>query len=281
MNIIELKYKKNSKFEIEFENLDEIKENDNVLLRLKDGDLSPLFISIEHLKVGSNLYIPYIIHISEEIRKLLVNICNKYSVHLFLFDKNEIAGKYNNILPKWNIPEDSAVLFFNGNLSIGNCEKYKDFYKKRIFISYFSENKLKICDDNFLYITLEELLISYKIISLILPQFHAQDKNCQYHINNINKVCKELKEKYGVERVELFLSHCFIEKDNLPLVFVHPYQDAPAGSFRSIYGIFCKKDGFIDKLTTTNSTGVLEVQNSERLEVLDVKDIFEEYLGKN
>jgi hypothetical protein len=187
-----------------------------------------------------------------------------------------------NILPKWNIPEDSAVLFFNGNLSIGDCEKYKDFYKKRIFILYFSENKLKICDDNFLYITLEELLISYKIISLILPQFHAQDKNCQYHINNINNIAKELKEKYGVERVELFVSHCFIEDKLLnALNYSHEFSyNTEEGEFIEStigYGIgLC-----FNKLTTTNSTGIVEVQNSERLEVLDVKDIFEEYLGKN
>ncbi len=38
---------------------------------------------------------------------------------------------------------------------------------------------------------------------------------------------------------------------------------------------------FFNKIITTNSTGILEPQNSERLQVIDCKEIFEDYLKEN
>ena len=40
------------------------------------------------------------------------------------------------------------------------------------------------------------------------------------------------------------------------------------------------KDAF-NKIITTNSTGILPVQDTERLQVIDCKEIFEEYLKEN
>jgi hypothetical protein len=45
-NFIELKYKKNSKFEIEFENLDEIKEGDNLILSY-DNNIADILLSLK------------------------------------------------------------------------------------------------------------------------------------------------------------------------------------------------------------------------------------------
>lgn len=36
----------------------------------------------------------------------------------------------------------------------------------------------------------------------------------------------------------------------------------------------------LNKIITTNSTGILPVQNTKRLQVIDCKEIFEEYLKK-
>jgi hypothetical protein len=67
------------------------------------------------------------------------------------------------------------------------------------------------------------------------------------NIQEINNVAKELKEKYGVEWVGLCARDCFL-------------------SF----------NGYIDQLIITNSTGILEPQDTERLKVIDWKEWFED-----
>ena len=46
--------------------------------------------------------------------------------------------------------------------------------------------------------------------------------------------------------------------------------------------IFLKLEfNYIDKITTTNSTGILEAQDSERLKVVDCIEFFKEYERNN
>jgi hypothetical protein len=267
----ELKYHKNSKFEIVFENLDEIKEDDNILLRLKEGDLSPLFYTTCFYK--RKIFIPYIPEIDDIA---MVEIMHRdgfgqsFSPQFTTFDLSSINDYYyfDYILPKWNISEDSAVLF----LSEEDCDRY---------------NKNDDCDTYFVYpcgllprvCSSDMDITDYKNISIILPQLHAGDKSCPYHIENVNKFCKELKEKYGVERIELFVSHCFGYLDVLDwenckgkmetLIYFQAKQndDYDAVVYDSIKLV-------ADKITTTNSTGILEVQKSERLEVIDCVEFF-------
>lgn len=352
-DFIELKYYKNSKHEIVFENLDEIKEDDNVVLRLKDGDLTPIF----YLNAIDNLFIPYL-PIDKEIAIELDGLF--YEKYLwaktldndFIYDTfkdSEEVKTTKNILPKWNIPEDNAVLFLS--------ENDRDRYKYRDYIMYLhNELCFEIQQGD-----------RYPNMSIIIPELHAEDKNCPYHIENINKVCEELKEKYGVERIELFVSHCFIDnkelfskklqyfkslelkdkkhinnmfiesakKTGINIVFQDRYGQYECDYIHSFYiegigkqfyveykyvnfedenhirrsdpfskliidtlilavlhnrideikqkinniivklkEVEKKELNYIDKITTTNSTGILEVQKSDRLEVMDVMEFF-------
>ena len=45
--------------------------------------------------------------------------------------------------------------------------------------------------------------------------------------------------------------------------------------------LYFYKEGIFNKIITTNSTGILSVQDTERLQVIDCKEIFEEYLKEN
>lgn len=249
---VELKYHKNSKQEIVFENLDVVEGNDNVVLKLEDGDITPLIqiLYIQGKKYDNNFYIPYIpIEPMQSLieHKDIFNILLHYNANtIFTFDsflKLECKS-IKNILPKWDIPEDRAILFFNKE----DCKKYKEIVDNSV--AYFTYPNLESEEDclNRDYFSIKD----YKNISIILPELHAEDKNCSYHINNINKVCKELKEKYGIESIELFVSHCFVDIVNNKNIF------------------------YIDKITTTNSTGILEVQNNERLTVIDCVEFFKD-----
>ena len=200
-----LQYKKNSKFEIEFTNLEEIKEGDKCVLFLKDGALSPIFY-LDPLKIPENikLFIPALTDIKIIDRVILHLTDDGYDENpLYTFDADSDLEK--NILPKWNIPEDKAVLF----LSESDCDKYKSlskkssiyFYDKKVLYRYLGNGSRREIFS----------VTEFKNLLIIIPQLHAEDKSCHYHIENINKICKELKEKYGVERIELFVSHCFVE----------------------------------------------------------------------
>lgn len=178
---------------------------------------------------------------------------------LYTFDADSDLEK--NILPKWNIPEDKAVLF----LSEENKKKYKSIFPDRQYI----------IKDNILFRVFKESgnkreifsVTEFKNLLIIIPQLHAEDKSCPYHIENINKVCKELKEKFKVERIELFVSHCFE-----PLYC----KSIPCANNEVFYNTLSFSLDFeiIDKITTTNSTGILEVQDGERLKVVDCVEFF-------
>ena len=354
----ELKYIKNSKFEIEFTNLDEIKEGDNVVLRLKDSDLSPLFyLDCEFTKF--KIFFICGIFNDYQLQQITPILKNHNECIFYFFDidnfelflqiekKNNFVNsniQFKNICPKWNISEDSAILFLNEE----SCEKYSANYS-----TYFTYpdciNAINIIEQN--GIDDVDCIKYYKTISIIVPELHAEDQSCPYHINNINNVCKELKEKYGVEKIELFVSHCFIKRkykytrcayssyeldykfDNwnkydfdlkkdfnnkpieknsfIPIVRETIVNDNTIEfkvekEYKLTKSIKCEKDckcnklelsvvglmtiddfnllhddgeefnygDYIDKIITTNSTSILEVQKSDKLEVIDVIEFF-------
>lgn len=257
-NFIELKYYKNSKQEIVFENLDEIEEGDNVVL--KGNIITEVIISLIQNQDARDfkLFIPYLSLSNAEY--LCCELYNNNYIKCDCFDLKN-SSIYQNILPKWNIPQDSAILF----LSDEDYNRYFDLINS-YYLPIIEKNKTKI------YIG-KPINIDDKSISIILPELHAEDKSCSYHVENINKVCKGLKEKYGVERIELFVSHCFIHNHFL---------------IQKLTSIFLKVNDKIieneenhilmniDKITTTNSTGILEVAEISRLEVVDVIDFFKD-----
>lgn len=349
----ELKYKKNSKFEIEFTNLDEIKEGDNVILRLQ-GDLTPIMIlslCIDNDNFNGNNFLIANIddNLIQQIEAILEPLIWRSNVFYF-FDKNipfdltyhsgvNFNTHFKNILPKWNIPENNAILFLNekDKNKYTKVDEYNDY-------SYYTYPNLEDAEEGY-------SISDYDKISIILPELHSEDKSCKYHIENINKVCKELKEKYRVAKIELFVSHCFIKRkykytrcayssyeldykfDNwnkydfdlkkdfnnklietnsfIPIVRETIVNDNTIEfkvekEYELTKSIKCEKDckcnklelsavglmtiddfnplhdngeefnygDYIDKITTTNSTGVLEIQKSDKLEVIDVIEFF-------
>ena len=244
--LYEVYCKKNEEFEIDFfedkectKRFDfEGKEN----VYLKDYSALP-FLSHNNLP-NTTIYIPYIPNGYFPYRHQ-INIDGVYEL--------------NNITPNLSkyIPEDNAVLF----LSKDDQDKYK-----------------KCFDDCRQYIFGEEL--SYKE-TLHRPRMHYSENYIEYcetrltiflthgtqsELQKANEVVKELKEKYGIEEVNLFVLHNFLR---------HTY-DAGILSF-----LFPQENSLFNKIITTNSTGILEPQDSERLKVIDCKETFEEYLNNS
>ena len=297
----ELKYRKNSKFEIEFTNLDEIKEGDNVILRLKNGDLSPLFyLDCEFTRfkifficgIFNDYQLQQIVPILKNHNECIFYFFDIDNFELFLQieKKNNFVNsnvQFKNIFPKWNIPEDSAVLFLNEE----SYEKYSANYN-----TYFTYpdciNAINIIEQN--GIDDVDCIKYYKTISIIVPELHCEDKSCKYHIENINNVCKEVKEKYRVEKIELFVSHCFLRVDDISL-FCYQENGKMCMSYKTFYGLHIEplfRYLNFDFLTTTNSTQKIEAYNQSdrnesnefykkeknnyesRLEVIDIVEFF-------
>ena len=98
------------------------------------------------------------------------------------------------------------------------------------------------------------------IVTIFLPH------GTQSELQKANEVAKELKEKYGVEEVNFVVLHCFVKYSPLKSNEYYINDD----------GQYIKYS--FDNFITTNSTGILPVQDKERLQVIDCKEIFEEYL---
>jgi len=80
-----------------------------------------------------------------------------------------------------------------------------------------------------------------------------------------NDIAKELKEKYGVAEVNVFALHCFVEHP--PPAWAIVNQDGSFGRFDNQEQKM--KNAWFDKLITTNSTGILEIESGERLQVIN------------
>jgi hypothetical protein len=113
----------------------------------------------------------------------------------------------------------------------------------------------------------------FNIITIFLP--HGTESE----IKKANEVAKELMGKYGVEEVNLCVLHCF----------VNIFTTAPSNSLRItnldgnvILGKPFAEEIYFNKIITTNSTGILKPEDgNEHLQVIDCKEIFEDYLKEN
>jgi hypothetical protein len=147
------------------------------------------------------------------------------------------------------IPEDNAVLFLSeeeADKCANDCDAWflyqKDFPKREL------NSEMDIRD--------------WKAITIFLPH------GTQSEFQKANKVAKELKEKYGVLEVNVCVLHCF-----------ERYIDFSKCDY--VCGLGFKNKWVINKIITTNSTGILPVDGNDRLQVIDAKEIFEEYLKEN
>ena len=203
------------------------------------------------------------------------------------------------------IPEDNAVLFLSGEQG----RQYGKLFQLNWFYHFVDEDYETSIDCQFINQSSvsesmqesEEMLLNefYNLPKNIIPskQFTIfLPHGTQSELQKAEEVEKELKEKYGVEEVNLFALHCFVHKE-------HSQNGNPYTNYKPQNGLFkykrtsatmssCKYCDTWDikyeccydfnKIITTNSTGILKPEDSnERLQVIDCKEIFEEYLKEN
>lgn len=280
-------HKKNELFQVEFyqdekcTNLikhlpysENAKKSDinNFYIKLKEGDITPI-TSLLRLSgyVSDYFYTPYVPSCQSNQVKTLDDI----TVNL---------SKY--------IPEDNAVLF----LSEGDKEKYQNYFPNQHIGLYIDDGKN---DKEFTADNIESLIsgiadVKKGNITIFLP--HGTESE----LKKANEIARELKEKHGVEEVNLFVLHCFIHD-------VYNYNSSFADDFykqnyKDAYDELCsieckldvskkeyktqfeaeklehKQECFINKIIATNSTGISEPQDEERLQILDCYDIFNNHL---
>ena len=291
----EVFYKKNEKFEIEFFENEEcikvfdFKDAENLYIELHNGDVTPLMFLYGKIQ-NCTLYIPYLPNVQQvEVYSLLNSVLHPRGIKLHTLsqigevsnriaciDNTAIFTKINN-LSKY-IPEDNAVLFVSGKVQ----EEYFNSFMPNELYTYKDKHieGKSILENIFYYGTnINELQES---ITLFLPH------GTQSELQKANKVAKELKEKYGVEEVNLFVLHCFVKMQQYPVNNNLPHSMIEVGKKDCRDGVFYYDNGSmtteffnINKIITTNSTGVLKPQNTERLQVIDCKELFEEWLKEN
>jgi len=262
-------------------------------LQIINGDLTPLcyippassgsFLCISGIPTGhsssriyellvKNTYWIGKIYLLDAPKRLMdkieeVKACNEDFELSFATEKNN-ANNIQDITPNLSkyIPEDNAVLFLSD--AVADAKMYK------IFASIFER-----CDGYMVYNNGElqsrcyrKQNFNFSKYTIFLPH------GTQSELQKANEVAKELKEKYGVEEVNLFALHCFIRGlcfINEKLSFYHYANHNSVAEVKF-------SESFINKIITTNSTGILKPEDStERLQVIDAKEMLEEYLNEN
>jgi len=242
----------------------DFKGKEHLYIELKDGDIIPITAMADKVLENASVYTPYIPNCHKPYPNMITTL--------------------NDITPNLSkyIPEDNAVLFLNEKIR-NSCENYFANLIVRDFESteFFEENKHKTRK-------VQTYLSSCKITIFISHGTVSEFKKA-------SEVLKELKEKYGVEEVNLFALHCFVHKE-------HSQNGNPYTNYKPQNGLFKYKrtsatmssceycDTWdikyeccynFNKIITTNSTGILRPEDSsERLQVIDCKEFLEEHLNK-
>jgi hypothetical protein len=197
---------------------------------------------------------------------------------IFTQTKEQFDNNFKEWTPDFSkyIPEDSAVLF----LSEEDCEKYSAYIENKDYaVKPFSlrmvggGTRVQISEHH----KAKAFYTEHKTVVIILPTIHTNAEDIYkekyyspYYTQEINNIGQELKQFYKVERVEVFVKDCLVETPMHALIGEDGY-----------FGFDCTKTGkrinhFIDQIITTNSTGVLEPQDTERLKVIDWKEWFKD-----
>ena len=193
-----------------------------------------------------------------------------YELHMKCLTRNSIIT-LDDITPNLSkyIPEDNILMF------IGSVEDLCKFNKIK---TKYTTHHAWFCNEENKWIIPEPK--QSKKLTIFLPH------GTQSALQKAEEVKKELKEKYEVEKVNLFVKDWF-----LPRCYEYNIAELTPEWFEA----FCTiqddfniannidniKDSF-NKIITTNSTSILKPKDSnDRFKVLDCKDIFEEYLKEN
>jgi hypothetical protein len=233
-------HKKDEQFNIEFFqdkecrqafNFENVK---NLYIELKEGDCTPIF------KLSNKLW--------------------SLSIKANIFTPTWYLGFYDGISPQtllitlqdlenmdFSKPTDNAVLF----LSEDDADKYADKYEAWFLYQLnFPKRELNSQMD----------IRDYKKITIFIESYTESE------IRKINDVAKKLKEKYGIEEVNVFALHCF-----------HHFYSTKESLMKKEKAGYSYME-FINKIIITNSTGACETQNKERLQIIDCYDIFNNWL---
>ena len=287
-------HKKNELFEEEFfkdKECTEAFESKSHLYYLHNADYEAILKCVQELE--GIFIIPYISKTQMPILSSAIRIerleHNSNSHFWTLSDTKEYNERhFQTLLPNLSkyIPEDNAVLF----LSEEDSRQYKiiPFYDKRCKV--MRNNIIPDLHNGIVLTCMPEIYCTYKKLTIFLPH------GTQSEIQKAKEVEKELKEKYGVEEVNLFVLHCFMYHEHSENGNTYTQYKPQNGLFKyertSATMMSCKYcDTWstkytpiynFNKIITTNSTGILKLEDSnERLQVIDAKEIFEEYLNEN
>jgi hypothetical protein len=157
-------------------------------------------------------------------------------------------AEFESVFKEWTpdfskyIPEDSVVLFLNYN----DHEKYYKTLQNDLNrrIVYWEERREPSNINGVL------TLYKYKKVTIVADSINSQS------IQQFNNISKELKEKYNVEWVGLCSRDCFAvfnHQDKIALESEYLNEWLTEDIENLIVNV-CK----IDKIITTNSTGILE-----------------------
>ena len=181
-----------------------------------------------------------------------------HGIQIFFIDVNNVStlGQYKNITPDWSkyIAKDNAVLFLSGE----NANRYSNISYENFTKIIYENDTFSMQDDSLGYVKNDNVLEWNKKISIILPSIHSQN------IQEISNIAKDLKEDYGVEYVEIIAKHCYL-KENKFVKYDYTGGYKGKASFRY---------NNIDKIITTDSSGYLKVQDTNRLKVIDCQEFF-------
>jgi hypothetical protein len=175
------------------------------------------------------------------------------------------------------IPEDNAVLFlseedkmrfyvnefsqkvFSRTPLVSQYWIDKGDFPRNIVYGHFNDNNSSYTLNG----KQEGVHPIYRKLTIFLPH------GTQSELQKANEIAKELKEKYGVDEVDLLVLHNF-------------HHNGITYNDNTMYLKGVKTNVFWNKIITTNSTGILKPEDSnERLQVIDCKEIFEERVNKN
>jgi hypothetical protein len=237
-------HKKDEQFNIKFFQDKECKqpfnfENvKNLYIELKEGDCTPIFKlsnKLWSLSIKANIFTP----------TWYLGLYDGISSQTLLITLQDLNLKYRST--------NNAILFLNED----DADKYSDK-----------------CEAWFLYqenLPTRELnsqmdIRDYKKITIFIEDYTESEARKTIDI------AKELKEKYGVEEVNVFVLRCFMNLyggGDYINGFIKKGNDFP------VYLFF---EEFINKIITTNSTSICETQNEKRLQIIDCYDIFNDWL---
>lgn len=265
-------HKKNEIQEVEFfkdAECTEDFESKSHLYYLHNADCEAILKCVQELE--GIFIIPYISKTQIPILSSAIRIerleYNSNSHFLTLSDTKEYNKRhFQTLLPNLSkyTPEDNAVLF----LSEEDMEKYKDCFPNNHIGLYTNDGKN---DEVFIANNTESLIngvVEVKKGNTIIFLKHGTKSE----IRKAEELARELKEKYGVDEVNLFVLHCFTQQDYILNIYGNCLEDS------CLAEDVCN----FNKIITTNSTGILKPEDStERLQVIDAKEIFEEYLNGN